>query len=623
MPRTQELIHSLESGLLGRLVRLAALFLGVITMAVVFDLREYQNLRTEDAMDSAQLARNLAEGRGFTTRYVRPLSMGVLMRHSPAKDPQIKTEHPDIAQAPLYPLVLAGFMKIPGLFNHEMASPKEGFFRRHQPDLLITLINQGLYFVGIALTWFLARRLFDDKVAFLAAFMMLGCEALWQFSASGQPTMLALLLFLLLANLVTFLDEGSRREKPLGTGTMAALAAGAGLLCGLLLLTRYSFGVLILPLVAFLALGFPGRRAILPAAACLAFALVIAPWLIRNVQVCGNPFGIAPYSLVEETSVFTDNWLQRTLEPDLRDIGRDEIVRKFFLGASTLVRQELPAIGGTWLTAFFLAGLLVPFVNAGRTRLRWFTVGAILVLSIAQILARTHLSNDTQGINSENLLVITTPLVLVFGASLVYALVFSIELPAEAWRTLILYTITFVMWIPLLITFGPPKVNPVAYPPYYPPTLQRVAAWFQEDEMIMSDMPWAVAWYGNRQSLLLTKNPDEDFIQINDWQKTINGLHLSRITLDQRYISGWLLNARDWGRFVIEYLNRTRVPTGFPLRQAPDFLTTFPDHLLLADRIRWQETSPVAPPRALDKATPEGRAAAAGRETPGEPARRP
>lgn len=607
MPRTQELIHSLESGLLGRLVRLAAIFLGVVTMAVVFDLREYQNLRSEDALDAAQLARNIAEGRGFTTRYIRPLSMGVLMRKDAAKDAQIKGEHPDIAQAPLYPLMLAGFMKIPGLFDHTVVSPKEGFFRRHQPDVLIAMINQGLFMVSIVLTWVLARRLFEEKVAMLTALMMVGCETLWQFSASGHSTMLALTLFLVLANVVAALDEGTRRDPPMGGATLVGLAALSGLACGLLLLTRYSLGVLILPLAIYLAAGFPGRRAVLPGVAVAVFALVIAPWIVRNVQVCGSPFGIAPYSLVQETSVFTENWIQRTLEPDLRDVGRDEIVRKFFVGAADLVRHDIPAIGGTWLTAFFLAGLLVPFVNPGRARIRWFTVGTLAVLSIAQIMARTHLSSEPNGIHSENLLVLTTPLVLMFGAALVYVLVFSIELPAEAWRNVIFSGVTFVMWIPLLITFGPPKVHPVAYPPYYPPTIQRVASWFGEDDLIMSDMPWAVAWYGNRRSILLCKNPDEEFMQINDWHKTINGLHLSRITLDQRYISGWLLNARDWGRFIIQFLNIAKVPEGFPLRQAVDILATFPDHILIADRKRWQDSPTVAPPRALEKTGSESR----------------
>lgn len=43
---------------------------------------------------------------------------------------------------------------------------------------------------------------------------------------------------------------------------------------------------------------------------------------------------------------------------------------------------------------------------------------------MAQILCRTHLSNDTPRINSENLLVLATPLVFIFGAAIVCLLVY-------------------------------------------------------------------------------------------------------------------------------------------------------------------------------------------------------
>jgi hypothetical protein len=607
MPRIQELIHSLESGLLGRAVSVAALLLAVVTMAVVFDLREFQNFRNEEAMDVSQVARNLAEGRGFTTRYIRPLSMGMVMRHGGDRDPKIKDEHPDLAHAPLYPLLLAGFMKIPGLFDYEIISPKEGQFRRHGPDLLIATMNQGLFFLAIALTWLLARRLFDNTVATLTAILMLGCDMLWQFSASGLSTMLALVFFVALANILALLDEGTRTTPAMGTGRAIVLAAAAGILCGALLLTRYALGSVLVAVLVFLAAGFPGRRAILPVVTALFFLATASPWMVRNVRVCGNPFGLAPYSLIQETTNFTENWLERTPDPDLKEVGTDDITRKFFLGAADVVRQEIPAIGGSWLTSFFLAGLLIPFVNLGRSKLRWFTLAAIGVLSTAQILCRTHLSNDVPRINSENLLVLATPLVFIFGAAIVCLLVYSLELPTDAWRNPIYAGVTLVMWIPLLITFGPPRTYPIAYPPYYPPTLQRVAHWFEPGELIMSDMPWAIAWYGDRQSVLISRNPDEKFLDINDWQKPVNGVHLSRLTLDQRFLSGWVLNAREWGRFIIEILTKGEVPKGFPLRKSPAFMTTFPDHILLADRIRWQDSAPVTPPKSLDSRNPEAK----------------
>ncbi len=605
MPRLQEFIHALEVGAGARYLRIAAIFLGIVTVSVAYNLREFKNLHSEEAMDAAQVARNLAEGRGFTTRCIRPLSMGVLIQHREDRSPQIRgTEHPDLANPPLYPLVLAGFMKIPGLFNHEIASQKESVFRRHQPDFVIAFINQGFFLLAVILTWRLARRLFDDRVALLTALALVGCDLLWQFSTSGLPTMLALTLFTALLNVLCDIDAGSRREPPVGRVPVLVLAILAGLLTGGLLLTRYALGVLVVPVLIFLATGVKGRRMLPTLLAAVTFVAVISPWLVRNWQVCGNPFGIAAYSIVQETATFSDNWLDRVLEPDVSKVSPDEVLRKFFIGASAMVREELPQLGGSWLSAFFLVGFLIPFVDAARSRMRWFTLGALICVAVGQILSRTHLSLDTPRINSENLIVLLTPLVFMFGMALVALLIFSLDVTAEVWRTFALAAVIVISWIPLALAFGPPRNSPIAYPPYYPPTIQRVAQWFEPAELVMTDMPWAVAWYGNRPAVLLAASPDKEYLDISDWHKTVSGLYLTRITLDERFLSGWVLNARKWGRFVIEILTRGEVPKGFPLRQAPSFLTTFPDHILLADRNRWQESLPIAPPKGLDPRDP-------------------
>ncbi|MBL9126607.1 MAG: hypothetical protein JNL97_03115 [Verrucomicrobiales bacterium] len=531
--------------------------------------------------------------------------MGVLIAHREDRSPQIRdAEHPDLVNPPLYPLVLAGFMKIPGLFDWEIASAKESLFRRYQPDFVIAFINQGFFLLAVGLAWRLARRLFDTRVAVLTALALLGCDQLWQFSASGQPTLLAMVLFLGLVNVLHGIDAGGRAEPPMGAARAVFLALLAGILCGGLLLTRYALGVLILPVLVFLATSVPGRRALLPALAAVAFFAAVSPWLVRNWQVCGNPFGVAPYSIVQETATFSENWLDRVLEPNVSKVTNDEILRKCFIGATQMVQEELPQLGGSWMAAFFLVGFLVPFVDPSRSRLRWFALGSLVCVAAAQIVSRTHLSIDTPRINSENLVVLLTPLVFMFGMALVALLVYSMDVTAEIWRSVVLGVVVAVSWLPLALAFGPPRTSPIAYPPYYPPTIQRVAHWFQPGELIMSDMPWAVAWYGDRQSVLLSASPDKEYLDISDWHKTVNGLYLTRLTLDQRFLSGWVLNARKWGRFIIEILTGGKVPKGFPLRKAPSFLTTFPDHVLLSDTERWPTSLPLAPPKGLDPRDP-------------------
>ena len=75
-------------------------------------------------MDAAQLARNIAEGKGYTTLFLRPFSLYLVQSHNQAKragcadqrrlrtSRRSKPAHPDLANPPVYPLLLAGLMKV-------------------------------------------------------------------------------------------------------------------------------------------------------------------------------------------------------------------------------------------------------------------------------------------------------------------------------------------------------------------------------------------------------------------------------------------------------------------------------------------------------------------------------
>jgi hypothetical protein len=71
----QELIHKFEVGEGTRYVKIGAFVLALLALAVVYNVREYKNFAAPEAMDAAQVARNLAKGHGFSTKFIRPLSL--------------------------------------------------------------------------------------------------------------------------------------------------------------------------------------------------------------------------------------------------------------------------------------------------------------------------------------------------------------------------------------------------------------------------------------------------------------------------------------------------------------------------------------------------------------------
>jgi len=310
------------------------------------------------------------------------------------------------------------------------------------------------------------------------------------------------------------------------------LALAAGVLTGLCCLTRYSFGWLILPVLAFMMVFSGQRRWLLGTLGLVAFLVVIAPWMVRNYSLSGNCFGIAGYSVYAGTPFFSEFHLERSFEPDL---GRIPVLRLFWgkllANLHLILQNDLPRLAGSWLSAFFLAGLLVRFVHPSVTRLRYFLVASMALLTVMQALCQTQLSEESPELNSENLLVLLAPLVIIYGVALFCRLFDQIEMPFRELRYLGLGAFSLIICLPMVFTFLPPKPNPITYPPYYPPFLQLNAGWARENELTVSDMPWAMAWYGQRQCCWATT--PADLITLNDFQKPVKALVLTPLTLNK------------------------------------------------------------------------------------------
>src|SRR5205814_764245 len=161
---------------------------------------------------------------------------------------------------------------------------------------------------------------------------------------------------------LVLLEQGAR-EQTAGLVRLLVLGVVAGLLVGLGGLTRYAFGWLILPVLLYLLLFSGPQRLVLAAAALVAFAAVMTSWLVRNYQVCGAPLGTAGYAVMEGAGLFPEHRLQRSIEPDvgprvLKAFFSRALPQKLILNARQIVQSDLPRLGGGWVSAFFLVGLL-------------------------------------------------------------------------------------------------------------------------------------------------------------------------------------------------------------------------------------------------------------------------
>ena len=599
--RVQGLIHMFEVGAGVRWLRFTVLALAVTALVVTYDVNAYRGFYAPEAMDAAQVARNLAEGKGYTTDYLRPFSAYLVQKHNRELHPgelfatnatdfaRVNGPHPDLANPPVYPVVLAGLFKVAGFdWKVETRQPfwsVGGKFLRYPPEFCIAIMNQLLLVAVVVLTFFIARKILDAPAAWLAALLTLGAEVLWRFSVSGQSTLLLLVIFLGVIWCLVKIEELGAAEMAFAR-KLFFLAIGTGLLVGLGTLTRYAFGWLIVPVAIYIGMFGGARRPGLAVASFLAFGLVVTPWIIRNLAVSGTWFGTAGYAVVEGTFAFPGTRLMQSINPDLTSAyWVRPYTRKLFENVRLILQGDLLRVAGGWVMILFLAGLLLGLRNTGARRLRYFTMMCLGVLIVAQALGQTSLSFASPEINSENLLVLLAPLVVIFGVVFFLTLLDQMKAPSPEIRYGAVALLVLVCCQPLIAALLPPKASPVSYPPYYPPEIQKVSGWMRPDEMMMSDIPWAVAWYGKHQCAWNTINSQYEFFLFNDNVKEVRALYLTLNTLDKKLFTECLQGGVDsWGNFVLKSVAANQIPPQFPLKVAPYGLMT---GLFLTDRQRW------------------------------------
>ncbi len=110
-PRSaQELVHWLEVGAGARLIKLAATLAGVIALSWLVAWKQFHGATSEATLLQADVGRQLVRGEGYTTLVNFPQTAAVLAARGQRFDGA--RAYPELHQPPLYPLVIAGALKL-------------------------------------------------------------------------------------------------------------------------------------------------------------------------------------------------------------------------------------------------------------------------------------------------------------------------------------------------------------------------------------------------------------------------------------------------------------------------------------------------------------------------------
>lgn len=569
--RLQTLLHSLNAGRFGVVLQIAFAAAASLGLLLLYHSLHFKGLDSEESMEMAQLARQIHEGRGYTTLRIRPVSIALFQKRG--FDPRHVTQRqPEITQAPLYPRMLALVFKA--------ARPATGIapgqtFLLYKPDAWAGFFSEGWLLLAAPLFFLAARRVADPRIALVSLTLFVFCNAFWIAAVAATPFTFLLFLFCAIIYAMVRFHELSERWWSVGWIALAAAAVGIGFLA------KYRFGLLLLPLVTHVLI-FGGRRRLLHAALVVAIVAAFAtPWILRNQRLTGLPLGLATYAPVEHTDLFPEKSFEKQGSLQLGEFGYKQIQRKWLANTRSFFETGIKALGGNYLIFFALTGLFLRFKSPALQRLRWFMLlcAGWMILLVPFIWNPETGSVTQAGAHSGNLYALLIPLVFLFGTIFFFILYDRLEISSRLVMILAATLFIAINSLTLIFALLPPRPPPYRFPPYYPPMIQTVAKWMDPGELMMSDMPWAVAWYGNAPCMDLPKSVPQ-YLEINDYVHKISAIYFTPITMNRPFSEIVGGDLSTWAPILFR-----QVPENFPLRApVPNLGREF---LFITDRVRW------------------------------------
>ncbi len=564
----QETVRDLDSGTTAKFLKIGMIAVLLIGLSAVYFLIQFKGLGSEAAMDQAQIAHSLILKEGFSTRYIRPLAIRVLVESKKATDME---NFPEFYNAPLYPLLEAAV-----LFPVKNRIKMEVTDTLSMADRTIAALGIVLLFLGVFVWYRVALLLFDQTIALTAAGLLLVTDLLWQYALAGLPQLFLILLFGM-TTLFSIHAKKADEEEALIPSLLWLAAASFSL--GLMSLTHGVTAFLIPGFILFTLVGLNARiRSTL--LALTVYLLTVFPWLVHNFLVCGNPFGLSIYVALAGAGI-TEGDVMRGINTGLALGGG--MANKFRAGITDQGTHLWEFLGLNIVVIFFFPSLLHSFRNSVAALWRWI----ILIMWFGVILGMT-LFGVKGAVSGNQLHVIFLPIFIIYGTTFLFVLWKRLEISAHAFRILFLTVVFLFAGTPMFLTLLGGQQKHIQWPPYVPPFITMLQNWFGPKELLSSDMPWAVAWYANRKCLLLPETV-RAFDEISDYGALgtpIVGLYLTPISGQEEFINLVKGPHKEWGPVIMRTIN----PSDFLLKS----FTPLPidgECILYADRDRWARKS--------------------------------
>lgn len=504
----------------------AALLVGIFLLHTVFS---FEGLTHKTGIDQAQVAREVARGNGLTTQFVRPLSIQQLIEN----EKPINIEHmPESYHSPLNILVYAGVLKVFGADTPDsfQMDVNDKFFAL---DQVIAITCAVFFLIAIGVNYLMISRIFDQKIASVVALIMLLSNYMWQITQTGLPQMLMLTLFSTAAYMAWRAVEAQESDKsPLVPAILS------GFFFGLLALSHWITLWIFIGYFIFAVFYFKPRGIIGVSLMALMILFIAGP-VIYYLKQTGEPLGTAFHAIHKN-------------EAYMRNLATPAPMVKGILSTTGQgILHQLSSIhkylGGLVLAPAFFIALAHPFKRSCISIFRW----NILVMWIFAAAGMALYGVSDRAIDPNQLHILFAPLMCAYGIamiSIIWSRCALSKTPGIA-GNLHLAVILLIVATPTILfikELSNDKVSGRSVNGVHALSLNKtLKSATGERDIILSDQPWAVAWYADRHAIWMPASTAEigAIEALAAQTNPIAGIHISSSSYrDMDMRQSWIWN---------------------------------------------------------------------------------
>ena len=467
----------------------------------------YRGLNQPVAMEQAQIARSVAQGKGFVTGVLRPIEVMNAAEH--AKQKKLPLDYQAMKDSTYPPLNIAAMavaLKMTGCDDFEATRMTDGGYV-YNPDRVISATSVFFFCIAIILTYTLVARLFDEVVACVTCCFMLLSELVLSYAVSGLPQ--PMMMCFMLAGLHLFYSSVRMfQEKSVYWSLLYLSLAFAcmGLMCLSGWMGIWVAGGLLL----FCCFYYRPAGSYVFTSAVVLLLFLLGP-AIFNYLSTGSILGNAMLGLYNSFGA-GEEYAMRAANLNNVPLQGSNVVLNFLSHTVYQLRDLYVNMGAILVVPFFFLALLNRFKRDEVQAMKWavFSMWALACVGMS-------LFGENKPESASQLAIVFVPLFVAYGIAMVFNFLGRLKYESTTFnqaRGLAIFILIIFSAGPFLATLpralymgiwlgdrGRPQ-----YPPYYPPALNvNLANMTAPEHVIVTDQPWAVAWYANRKALWIPR----------------------------------------------------------------------------------------------------------------------